>query len=71
MPLNKAVVLNSEFKEHHDTVIDLIGDEQQKLDEEQALMDDHEDKVADITVRVQQLWPETKAALHRPMYPLG
>ena len=44
-------------------MIDLAGDGEQKLDEDQAVMDDHEDKVAEITVRLQQLQPDSKAVL--------
>ena len=54
--------LDIEFKEYHYTVIDLVGGAEQILDEEQAVMDDHEDKVAEITERLQQLRPELKAA---------
>ena len=43
-------------------MIDLVRDNEQKLDEEQAVMDDHEDKVAKITEHLQQLGPESKAA---------
>ena len=45
----KVDALDVECKEHHCAVIDLIGDDEQILDEEQAVMDDHEDKVAEIT----------------------
>ena len=62
MPLNKIEVLDAEFKEHHYTVINLVGDDEQKLDEEQAVMDDHKDRVAEITERLQQLRPESKVA---------
>ena len=54
--------LDVEFKEHHYAVIDLAGDDKQILDEEQAVMDDHEDKVEEITERMQQRYPESKAA---------
>ena len=59
---NKIKVLDAELKDHHYTVIDLVGDDEQKLDEEQAVMDDHKDKVAEITEHLQQLRPESKAA---------
>ena len=58
----KIEALDAEFKEHHYAVIDLVGDDEQKLDEEQAVMDDHEDKVAVITECQQQLWPKSKVA---------
>ena len=54
--------MDVDFKEHHYAVIDLVGDDEQKLDEEQAVMGNHEDKVAEITECLQQLWPESKAA---------
>ena len=59
----KIEALDAEFKEHHYSVIDLVGVDKQKLGEEQALMDNHEDKVAEIVLRLQQLWPDSKAAL--------
>ena len=43
-------------------MINLVGDEEQILDEEQAVMDDQEDKVAEITERLHQLLPESKVA---------
>lgn len=62
--LKKVETLDAKFKEHHFTVIDHVRDDEQQLDEEQALMDDHEDKVhvADFTEHLQQLWPVSKAA---------
>ena len=55
--------LDVEFKEHHYVMINLVGDDEQVLDEKQAIMDDHEDKVAEIIECLQQLRPEAKAAL--------
>ena len=43
-------------------MIDLVRGVEQILDEEQVIMDDHEDKVAEITERLQQLPQELKAA---------
>ena len=43
-------------------MINLVGEDEQKLDEEQAVTDDHEDKFAEIIKRLQQLRPESKAA---------
>ena len=57
---NEIEFLDAELKEHHYTVIDLV--DEKKLDEEQAVMDDHKDKVADITECLHQLWPESKVA---------
>ena len=44
-------------------MIDLVGDDNQVLHEEEAIMDDHKDKVAENIERLQQLWPEAKVAL--------
>ena len=41
-------------------MIDLV--DEKKLDEEQAVMDDHKDKVAENTEFLQQLWPESKVS---------
>ena len=59
---NEIEALDAEFKEHHYAVIDLVRDDKQKLDEEQAVMNNHKDKVPKIVVRLQQLRPESKAA---------
>ena len=60
--LIKTEALDVEFKEHHYAVINLVGNDEHILDEEQATMDNHEDKVAEIIERLQQLRPEAKAA---------
>ena len=60
--LKKVDALDVEFKEHHYAVIDLVGDDGQTLDEQQVVMDDHKDKVAEIIERLQLLCPESKAA---------
>ena len=44
-------------------MIDLVGDDEHVLAKGQAVMDDHEDKVAEIMQRLQELLPEAKAAL--------
>ena len=44
-------------------MIDLVRDDEHVLDEEQAVVDDHEDKVTEIIERLQLLHPESKAAL--------
>ena len=44
-------------------MINLLRDDKQILDEEQAIMDDHKDKVAEIIQHMQELQPETKAEL--------
>ena len=50
-----------EFKEHHYAVINLVGDDEQILVEEQAILDNQTVKVAEITECLHQLWPESKA----------
>ena len=44
-------------------MVDLVGDDEQVKDEEQAMMDNHEDKVAEIIERLQVLRPKAKTAL--------
>lgn len=44
-------------------MIDPVGDDEQKLAEEHTLMDNHEDKVVEFVLCLQQLQPESKAAL--------
>ena len=54
--------LDAEFKERHYAVIDHVEDDEQKLDEEQAVMDAHKAKAAEIMQCLQQLRPESKPA---------
>ena len=70
MPPKKVDALDLVFKEHHYAVIDLVGEDEQIFDAEQVVMDDHEDKVAEITKHLQQLQPEIKAALSAA-HPMG
>ena len=44
-------------------MIDLVKDDKQVLGEEQAVMDDYEDKYAEVIERVLGFWPEVKAAI--------
>ena len=53
--LKKVEALDAEFKQHHYTVIDHVGDSGQKFYVNQAVMDNHENKVAEITECLQQL----------------
>ena len=43
-------------------MIDLVGDDEQESAKEQALIDNHEVKVVEITDHLQQLWPEPQIA---------
>ena len=46
--------LDSEFRTHHHALIDLIDDEE-TLQKEQSTLDEHDDFVAELAVRIQQL----------------
>ena len=46
--------LDSEFRTHHHAFIDLIDDEE-TLQKEQSTLDEHDDFVAELAVRIQQL----------------
>ena len=50
----KLDVLDSEFRTHHHALIDLV-DDQETLRKEQSTLDDHDDLVTDVAVRIQQL----------------
>ena len=52
-----------EFKEYHCAMIDLVKDHKHVIGEEQAVVDNHEHKFAEIIERMQGLWPEAKAAI--------
>ena len=60
--LEKVETLDIEFEGHHYAVIYLVGDDEHVLHQEQAVMDDHEDKFAEIIECLQLLCPESKAA---------
>ena len=50
----KLDALDSDFRTHHHALIDLIDDEE-ALQEEQSTLDEHDDVVAELAVRIQQL----------------
>lgn len=55
--LPKLEGLDSEFKNYHLAVVDLVGDD--ALGAEQATLDEHDDRVADFTTRIEQLCAAT------------
>ena len=50
-------MLDANFKLNHFAIIDLVCDE--FLNIEQAVLDDHDDKIADLVLRIQQLSPDS------------
>ena len=58
----RVETLDAEFKQYHHTVIHPVGNEEKILDEEQATMDNQEDKVGVITECLYQFQPVSKAA---------
>ena len=46
--------LDTEFKKHHFTLVELI-EKEDDVDSEQIVLDEHEDIVADLTIQVEQL----------------
>ena len=59
--LKRLDTLDSEFKTHHFAVVDLV--EEETLGEEQAVLDDHDDKVLLLTERLQRLVGGTGAVI--------
>ena len=53
--LQKLGSLDVDFRSYHLAVVDLSGED--AIDEEQAVLDEHDDRLADFTVRLQQLTP--------------
>ena len=51
--LRKLDSLDSDFKSHHFAIVDLVDGD--SLEAEQGVLDEHDDKVADLAVRMQQL----------------
>ena len=66
--------LSAEFKTYHCTIVDQIED-QDKLTKEQAVLDDHEDKVEDLTECLEDLVKNSEPVMphasdmgdHRPV----
>lgn len=54
--LQKLDTLDSDFKSHHFAVVDLVDEE--AMSTEQGVLDEHDDRVADLAVRLQQLITE-------------
>ena len=50
----KLDALDVEFRSHHHSIIDLINDEE-SLRKEQEALDEHDDLIAELSVRVSQL----------------
>ena len=61
----KLESLDSEFKVHHYTVVELIAKEED-LDDEQAIFDQHDDTIADLSARIEKL---VSACTHRSTDP--
>ena len=45
--------MDSDFKSHHYAIVDLI--EEGAMDAEQTTLDEHDDRVTDLSIRLQQL----------------
>ena len=56
--------LDAEFKSYHLSVMDLIEDD--ALEGEQVVLDEHDDRIARLTVRVQQLASTVTQAVAAP-----
>ena len=50
----KLDALNSDFRTHHDALVDLIDDEK-TLQREQTTLDEHDDCVAELAAHIEQL----------------
>ncbi len=51
--LQKLETLDTEFKTHHLAMIDLL--EGESLDSEQAVLDEYDDRIADLAIRIRQM----------------
>ena len=51
--IKKFESLDDEFRKHHYTIVELLEDE--AVDEEQATLDDHDERITDLVERLQQL----------------
>ena len=58
--LQKLESLDTDFKSYHFTILDLI-EEQEVLENEQATLDEHDDRIAKITNHIQKLLLEPSA----------
>ena len=51
--IKKFETLDTEFNQHHYTIVEMLDDE--AVEEEQATLDDHDERVTDLVKRLQQL----------------
>ena len=51
--IKKIEALDTEFRQHHDTIVEMLDDE--AVQQEQAALDDHDERVTDLVERLQQL----------------
>lgn len=73
--VKKLEVLNAEFKTYYCTILNQIEKDQDKFVEEQAVLDDHEDKVDNLMERLEDLIKPTETVMphaidmgdHRPV----
>ena len=68
----KLEALDLEFRTHHHALIDLIDEEETLLTEQQTL-DEHDDVIAELSARIQQLanacTPSSNPPLHKRSHP--
>ena len=48
----RLISMDSDFKKHHFTIIELVDEDQETLEWEQALLDHHEDKMTNMMDRL-------------------
>ena len=58
--IKKFEGLDAEFRQHHYSIVEMLDEE--AVDEEQAALDDHDEKVTDLVERLQQLVLEPEGA---------
>ena len=62
--IKKFEALDTEFRQHHYNIVELLEDE--AVEEEQATLDDHDERVTDLVERLQHLMLEPKEATSGP-----
>lgn len=51
----KIETLGADFKTYHLDIVDLMEDDEEALEKEQEILDDHDDSIADLSIRIKRL----------------
>ena len=64
--LTRMEVLDGDFKTLHPQIVDLIDEEAEELEQEQDILDKHDDDIATLSLRLKQLVSKSKSPVVAP-----